>query len=148
MNKLYRSRRDKHITGLCGGLAKAFDIDTTLLRLVLVVTAVFSGGSVIMIYLLASIVIPAEPYEYDPFMQKGANVMHGPQDMYGFRDKWERKQMRKQAHRARREAHREARRAAKRGYAHTGMYTTDFSGYSSAAQHTNYAQPDQHTKQT
>ncbi|MCD1258713.1 PspC domain-containing protein [Paenibacillus athensensis] len=70
MSKLYRSRRDKKITGLCGGLAETLNVDATLLRLLLVITTLFSGGTVIFIYVLAAIVIPKEPgFEppYDPY---------------------------------------------------------------------------------
>lgn len=61
MIRLYRSQRDKKLSGLCGGLAEVLNVDATLLRLVVVVTAVFSAGTVILLYVLASIVIPKEP---------------------------------------------------------------------------------------
>ncbi|WP_058302459.1 PspC domain-containing protein [Gorillibacterium timonense] len=67
MNKLYRSRRDKKISGLCGGLAEWLNIDATLLRVVVIITAIFSTGfPVILIYIIASAVIPKEPGPYDP----------------------------------------------------------------------------------
>lgn len=66
MSKLYRSRRDKKVTGLCGGLAEMLNIDATLLRLLVVVTTFFSGGTVIVLYFVASIVIPKEPGLYPP----------------------------------------------------------------------------------
>ncbi|GFZ80554.1 hypothetical protein GCM10008018_27500 [Paenibacillus marchantiophytorum] len=70
MSKLYRSRRDKKVTGLCGGLAEAMNVDATLLRLLVVITTFFTGGTVIFIYFIAAIVIPKEPgYDqpYDPY---------------------------------------------------------------------------------
>jgi phage shock protein C len=67
MSKLYRSRRDKKVTGLCGGLAETLNIDTTLLRLLVLVTIFFSGGAVILLYIIASIVIPKEPGLYPPY---------------------------------------------------------------------------------
>jgi len=60
MNRFYRSRSDKKIFGLCGGLAEKFNVDPTLLRLIVVVTAFFSGGTVIAVYIIASLVIPLE----------------------------------------------------------------------------------------
>jgi phage shock protein C len=66
MGKLYRSRRDKKVTGLCGGLSETLNVDATLLRLLLVVTTFFSGGTVILLYVIASIVIPKEPGLYPP----------------------------------------------------------------------------------
>lgn len=68
MNKLYRSRRDSKLTGLCGGLAEQLNVDSTLLRLVVVVTTFFSGGTVIPIYIIASIVVPKEPVANIPPM--------------------------------------------------------------------------------
>ncbi|WP_248929721.1 PspC domain-containing protein [Paenibacillus hamazuiensis] len=62
MSKLYRSRTDRKVTGLCGGLAEWLNFDATLLRVIVVITAFFSGGVVIPLYFLASLVIPKEPY--------------------------------------------------------------------------------------
>ncbi|TXK82668.1 PspC domain-containing protein [Paenibacillus sp. N3.4] len=71
MSKLYRSRRDKKVTGLCGGLAESMNVDATLLRLLVVITTFFTGGTVIFIYFVAALVIPKEPgYDqppYDPY---------------------------------------------------------------------------------
>ncbi|KRF27628.1 PspC domain-containing protein [Paenibacillus sp. Soil787] len=68
MSKLYRSRRDKKVTGLCGGLAEAMNVDATLLRLLVVITTIFTGGTVIFIYFVAALVIPKEPgYDQPPF---------------------------------------------------------------------------------
>ncbi|MCQ6562422.1 PspC domain-containing protein [Paenibacillus mendelii] len=61
MNKLYRSRTDSKLTGLCGGLAAYFGIDSTIVRLAMVIGGVFSLGTVLMIYIIAAIVIPKEP---------------------------------------------------------------------------------------
>lgn len=61
MTKLYRSQRDKKIFGLCGGIAEAINVDATLLRIILVVTAFFSAGTVIPLYIIAAIIIPKEP---------------------------------------------------------------------------------------
>ncbi|MBO9608610.1 MAG: PspC domain-containing protein [Paenibacillaceae bacterium] len=70
MTKLYRSSRDKKLFGLCGGLAEMLNLDATLLRLVVVIVTVFTGGSVILIYIVASMVIPKEP-GYDGFAMYG-----------------------------------------------------------------------------
>lgn len=58
--KLYRSVRDKKLSGLCGGLAESFNIDVTVLRLVVLIAVFFSGGTVLLIYILASLVVPKE----------------------------------------------------------------------------------------
>jgi len=64
MMRLYRSQRDKKIFGLCGGLAEAFHIDATILRLIVAIGVVFSGGTVLLLYVVASLVIPKEPDPY------------------------------------------------------------------------------------
>lgn len=61
MRKLYRSQRDKKLFGVCGGLAEMLNVDSTLLRIVLVVTACFSWGALIPLYFIAALVIPKEP---------------------------------------------------------------------------------------
>lgn len=68
MKKLYRSQRDKKLFGICGGLAEVLNVDATLLRLVIVVTAFFSGGVLIPIYIIAALVIPKEPTLDNPLM--------------------------------------------------------------------------------
>ncbi|MDT3428392.1 phage shock protein PspC (stress-responsive transcriptional regulator) [Paenibacillus forsythiae] len=60
MKKLYRSERDKKISGLCGGLAEWLGIDSTLVRLVAVIIALCSVGSFIIFYLIASFIVPSD----------------------------------------------------------------------------------------
>lgn len=71
MRKLYRSATDRQLTGLCGGLAQWFGVDPTVVRLIAVVAVFFSFGTVVALYLIASLIVPKEPiggYSYDdPF---------------------------------------------------------------------------------
>jgi phage shock protein C len=67
MRKLYRSRRDKKLFGLCGGISEVMGVDATLLRVLAVVIAVFSSGVFIPIYILAALVVPKEEIPYDGF---------------------------------------------------------------------------------
>ncbi|BBH24712.1 hypothetical protein Back11_60570 [Paenibacillus baekrokdamisoli] len=60
MKKLYRSRRDRKLFGLCGGLAEMLNVDATLLRILLIVLTVFSSGALILVYILAGLVVPKE----------------------------------------------------------------------------------------
>jgi phage shock protein C len=60
--KLYRSRDDQVIAGVCGGLGDYFDIDSTLFRIGFVLL-VFAGGAGILAYGLAWIFIPEAPVE-------------------------------------------------------------------------------------
>lgn len=58
--KLYRSRTNRKLAGVCGGLAQYFNLDATLIRVLFVVLAVL-GGSGLVIYLAMWIIIPNEP---------------------------------------------------------------------------------------
>ncbi|AIQ45687.1 phage-shock protein [Paenibacillus sp. FSL R7-0273] len=62
MKKLYRSTTDKMLTGLCGGLARHFNLDTTLVRLLVAAAAFFSFGTVLLLYIIASVIVPKESY--------------------------------------------------------------------------------------
>ncbi len=58
--KLYRSRTNRSLAGVCGGLAEYFEVDVTLVRLVFVVAVFFAGVSPLL-YVLLWLVIPEEP---------------------------------------------------------------------------------------
>ena len=60
VRRLYRSRTDRKIAGICGGLANYFTIDPVIVRLAWVLLF-FLGGSGIFLYIIAWIVIPLEP---------------------------------------------------------------------------------------
>ena len=61
MNKrLYKSRSQRMICGVCGGIAEYFNIDPTLVRLGAVLLATFSVGSGILAYFVAAVIIPDE----------------------------------------------------------------------------------------
>lgn len=57
--RLYRSRTDRMIWGVCGGLAKYFNVDPTLVRVVFVLLALMSGFGIIA-YIILAIVVPLE----------------------------------------------------------------------------------------
>ena len=58
--RIYKSNENKMIDGVCGGLAEYFDIDPTLVRLGWVLFCAL-GGSGILAYIIAAIVIPRNP---------------------------------------------------------------------------------------
>ncbi|MBD3282487.1 MAG: PspC domain-containing protein [Candidatus Portnoybacteria bacterium] len=60
IKKLYRSRNDKVIAGIAGGLGEYFDIDPVLIR-VLFVALLFAGGVSIPLYIILILVVPLEP---------------------------------------------------------------------------------------
>ena len=58
--KLYRSRTDRSIAGICGGLADFFHVDTTVMRLLMLFLIIF-GGLSIWAYIILWIIIPEQP---------------------------------------------------------------------------------------
>ncbi len=60
MSRLYRSRSNRVVGGVAGGLGEYFRIDPVIVRLVWVLLA-FARGSGLMLYLIAWILIPEEP---------------------------------------------------------------------------------------
>ena len=58
--RLYKSNTDKKLDGVCAGIANYFDIDPTLIRLAWVIFSLV-GGSGVLAYIIAAIVMPREP---------------------------------------------------------------------------------------
>lgn len=58
--KLYRSRTDKKICGVCAGLAKYLNMDVTIMRLLVVLLTLFVGRGLIA-YIVCALVMPEEP---------------------------------------------------------------------------------------
>jgi phage shock protein PspC (stress-responsive transcriptional regulator) len=58
--RLFRSRKDALIAGVCGGLAEYFDVDPSLVRLVFIL-AVFLGGAGLVVYIVAWFIVPENP---------------------------------------------------------------------------------------
>jgi len=61
MKRLYRSRRDVFLAGVCGGIAEYFNIDASLIRLGMVILTLASSGLGLIAYLVAAVVIPEDP---------------------------------------------------------------------------------------
>ena len=57
--RLYRSRTDRMIWGVCGGLSKYFDVDPTIVRVIFIVLTVISGFGIIA-YIILALVVPLE----------------------------------------------------------------------------------------
>ena len=57
--KIYRSQDDRIIFGVCGGIAKYFELDALIVRLIFL-ALVFGGGSGVIVYLICTILIPSE----------------------------------------------------------------------------------------
>ncbi len=72
--KLYKSRRNRFIDGICGGIAEYFEVDPTIVRLLWVLVTLL-GGSGIILYIIGMIVIPVNPEHLGGFQTapKGRN---------------------------------------------------------------------------
>ena len=57
--RLYKSRTDKKVCGVCGGIANYFDVDPTVIRLIWVIFTL-AGGSGLIAYIIAAIIMPDE----------------------------------------------------------------------------------------
>ncbi|PYE43231.1 PspC domain-containing protein [Paenibacillus barcinonensis] len=81
MSKLYRSTRDRMMTGLIGGISENIGMDSTLLRIIFVISIFATGGTTLLIYFIAALVVPKEPFPpYDPY---GYGPGPGPGRGYG-----------------------------------------------------------------
>jgi len=59
--RLYRSRDNRMIGGVCAGLGEYIGMDPTVVRLIFVVGALLGFGSLVLVYLVMLLVIPEEP---------------------------------------------------------------------------------------
>ena len=57
MKRLHKSRNDRVLAGVCGGIAEFFGIDPTLVRLAWAVM-IFFGGSGLLLYIICALIIP------------------------------------------------------------------------------------------
>lgn len=63
MKKLYKSRTDKKLCGVCGGLAEYLEVDSTIVRLITVIIAL-ACGSGLLAYIIAALIMSYKPEEY------------------------------------------------------------------------------------
>ena len=69
-NRLYRSKKDSVIAGVCGGLGEYFGIDPVILRIVAVIL-VLACGIGLLAYIIAWIAIPQRKDEEEAVEKKG-----------------------------------------------------------------------------
>lgn len=60
MKKLYKSRTDKKLCGVCGGVAEYLEIDSTLVRLITVIMALGCGTG-LLAYIIAALIMSYKP---------------------------------------------------------------------------------------
>ena len=58
--KLYRSKDDKVLTGLSGGIAEAYDMDPSMVRILVALIVIFTFPIGLIAYIVASMVVPKE----------------------------------------------------------------------------------------
>ena len=63
MKKLYKSRKNKVIDGVCGGIAEYMGVDPVLVRLIAALSLIFTGGAIVIAYILGMIIMPVQPWE-------------------------------------------------------------------------------------
>ncbi len=62
MKRVYRSKTDKKIFGVCGGIGEAYNVDPTLVRLIVVFLALATGLlPMVITYIVARFLMPNTP---------------------------------------------------------------------------------------
>jgi phage shock protein C len=66
VKRIYRSRTDRRVAGICGGLGELYDVDPTLIRLGLVFAGLATAIMPLLIaYIIGAIIIPVGPLPED-----------------------------------------------------------------------------------
>ncbi len=60
--RLYRSRTDKKLCGVCAGIANYLNLDSTVVRLIIVLVGLFTAGTALLAYIVMALVMPEEPF--------------------------------------------------------------------------------------
>jgi phage shock protein C len=61
MYRLYRSRDDRMLAGVAGGLAELWGADPSLVRVIWALLVIFTGGVALIVYIVMALVVPEEP---------------------------------------------------------------------------------------
>ncbi len=61
LKRLFRSKKNRMIFGVCGGLGEYLNTDPTVIRILWVILAISSLGMAILLYLIMAIIVPEEP---------------------------------------------------------------------------------------
>jgi phage shock protein C len=65
-DRLYRSRDDRMLAGVAGGLAEMWGADPALVRIIWALLVIFTGGIALVVYIVMAIVVPEEDDAYMP----------------------------------------------------------------------------------
>ncbi|MDP9483622.1 MAG: PspC domain-containing protein, partial [Chloroflexota bacterium] len=77
-DRLYRSRDERLLAGVAGGIAERFDLDPSLVRVLWVVLVFASGGLFLLLYIAMALVVPEAPGDRDPWPAWGSQSAPGP----------------------------------------------------------------------
>ncbi|MDZ7844255.1 MAG: PspC domain-containing protein [Anaerolineales bacterium] len=77
IKKLYRSREDRMIAGVCGGLGDYFNLDPTLFRLAFVLGFFSTASGMFWVYLIMMIVVPEEVPASEDVVQASSQDVDG-----------------------------------------------------------------------
>ena len=64
--RLYRSRANRLLGGVCGGLAEYFNVDPTIMRIIIILLTLL-GGVMIVIYIVLWVIVPENPKQSVPY---------------------------------------------------------------------------------
>ena len=64
-DRLYRSRDERILSGVAGGLAERFDVDPSLVRVLWVILILLSGGLFLLVYIAMALIVPEAPFGAD-----------------------------------------------------------------------------------
>lgn len=81
LSRLYRSRNNRVIAGVAGGLGEYFDVDPVIVRLLFVLLS-FAGGNGLLVYIVAWILIPERPRVtmQEPSYSQAGDVPYGSEE--------------------------------------------------------------------
>jgi len=65
-DRLFRSRDDRMLAGVAGGLAEMWDADPSLVRVIWALLVIFTGGIALLVYIVMAIVVPEDDGSYRP----------------------------------------------------------------------------------
>lgn len=75
-DRLYRSRHDRMLAGVAGGLAEMWGADPSLVRVIWALLVIFTGGIALLVYIVMAIVVPEEDEVYPPHAASPAAAGH------------------------------------------------------------------------
>ena len=78
-DRLYRSRDDRMLAGVAGGVAEMLDADPSIIRIIWALLVVLTGGIALLVYIVMAIVVPERP-EGMPIGRRGRRVARAGQD--------------------------------------------------------------------